>query len=97
LAVTIDNASDNNIFMGTLNKKFQESVTEIFNTDSIFHIFYLIYVIQLAVKIMMGRLKIEAKNDSKEINWEGDKVAEKIKKATGIARILDNVTINVTI
>jgi hypothetical protein len=40
---------------------------------------------------MMGRLKIEPKNDLIKINWEGDKAAEEIKKATGIARTLTKV------
>jgi hypothetical protein len=40
---------------------------------------------------MMGRLKIESKNNLMEINWEGDKVAEEIKKAIGIARILAKI------
>jgi hypothetical protein len=40
---------------------------------------------------MMGRLKIEPKNDLMEVNWEGDKAAEEIKKATGIARTLAKV------
>jgi hypothetical protein len=88
LAVTIDNASNNNIFVGIFNKKFRKSVTEIFNINLIFHVFCLIHIIQLAVKIMMGRLKIELKNNSMEVNWEGDKAAEEIKKATGITRIL---------
>jgi hypothetical protein len=37
---------------------------------------------------MMERLKIEIKNDSKKINWEGDKAVEEIKKAREIAKIL---------
>jgi hypothetical protein len=91
LAVTIDNVFNNNIFMGILNKEFRKSVTEIFNIDSIFYIPYLVHVIQLAVKIIMGRFKIEPKNNLMEINWEGDKIAEEIKKAIGIARILAKI------
>jgi hypothetical protein len=91
LAVTIDNVFNNNTFVGTFNQEFRKSITEIFHIDSIFHIPCLAYVIQLAVKIMMGRLKIEAKNDSKKINWEGDKGTEEIKKAIGIARILAKI------
>jgi hypothetical protein len=89
--VTTDNASNNNTFIGTLNKEFRKSITEIFDTDSILHIPYLAYIIQLAAKIIMGRFKIESKNDLMEINWEGDKVAEEIKKATGIIRILAKI------
>jgi hypothetical protein len=54
LAVTIDNASNNNTLMGTLNKELRKSVTEVFGTDSILHIPYLTHVIQLAVKVMIG-------------------------------------------
>jgi hypothetical protein len=68
LVVTIDNAFNNNIFIGIFNKELRKSVTEIFSTDLIFHIFYLAYIIQLAVKIMMGRFKIELKNNSIEVN-----------------------------
>jgi hypothetical protein len=54
LAVTTDNASNNNTFVGTFNKELRKSVTEVFGIDLIFHIFCLVYVIQLAVKVMMG-------------------------------------------
>jgi hypothetical protein len=91
LAVTIDNAFNNNTLIGILNKEFRKSVTEIFNIDLIFHIFCLAYVIQLAVKIMMGRFKIESKNNSMKVNWEKDKAAEEIKKATEIAKILAKI------
>jgi hypothetical protein len=91
LAVATDNASNNNTLVGILNKEFRKSITEIFNIDSIFHILCLIYIIQLAAKIMIGRFKIEPKNNSIKINWKGDKIAEEIKKATEIARILAKV------
>jgi hypothetical protein len=91
LAVTTDNASNNNMFMGILNKEFRKSVTEIFGIDSIFYILCLVYVIQLTVKVMMGWFKIESKNDLMEVNWEGDKVAEEIKKAIRIVRILAKI------
>jgi hypothetical protein len=68
LIMTTDNASNNNIFIGILNKEFRKSVTEIFNTDSILHILYLAHIIQLAAKTMMGRFKIEPKNNSMKIN-----------------------------
>jgi hypothetical protein len=87
LTMTTDNASNNNTFIRILNKEFRKLVTEIFDTDSILYIPYLTYVIQLAAKIIIGRLKIELKNDLMKINWEEDKVAEKIKKATEITKI----------
>jgi hypothetical protein len=40
---------------------------------------------------MIGRLKIEAKNDSKKVNWEGDKVIEEIRKAKRIAKTLAKI------
>jgi hypothetical protein len=40
---------------------------------------------------MMGRFKIESKNNSMKVNWEEDKVAEEIKKAIEIIRILAKV------
>jgi hypothetical protein len=91
LVVTINNVSNNNTFIRILNKKFRKLVTEIFNTDSIFHILYLAYIIQLAVKIIMGRFKIEPKNNSIKINWEEDKAAEEIKKAIKIVKILAKI------
>jgi hypothetical protein len=45
LVVTINNVFNNNIFMRILNKEFRKSVTEIFNTNSILYIPYLIHVI----------------------------------------------------
>jgi hypothetical protein len=87
----IDNASNNNTFIRILNKEFRKSITEIFDIDLILYILYLVYIIQLAVKIMMGRFKIELKNNLIEVNWEGDKAAEEIKKATEIVRILIKV------
>jgi hypothetical protein len=89
--VTTDNASNNNTLIGTLNKEFRKSVTEIFDIDSIFHIPYLAHVIQLTEKTMIERFKIESKNNSIEVNWEGDKAAEEIKKATEIARTLAKI------
>jgi hypothetical protein len=91
LAMIINNVSNNNTFMRTLNKKFRKSVTKIFNTDSILHIPCLTYVIQLAAKAIMRRFKIEPKNNSIKINWEGDKAAEEIKKATEITKILAKI------
>jgi hypothetical protein len=91
LAVTTDNASNNNIFMRILNKELRKSVTEIFNINSILHIPYLAYVIQLAAKIIIGRLKIESKNNSIKINWEKNKTAEEIKKTTEIAKTLTKI------
>jgi hypothetical protein len=88
LAVTIDNVSNNNTFVRTLNKEFRKSVTEVFSIDLIFHIPYLTHVIQLTVKAIMERFEIESKNNSMEINWERDKSAEEIKKAIEIARTL---------
>jgi hypothetical protein len=88
LAVTIDNVSNNNTLIRILNKKLRKSVTEIFNINLIFHILYLAHIIQLAVKIMIGRLKIEPKNNLMEVNWEKNKAAEEIKKATEIISIL---------
>jgi hypothetical protein len=79
LAMKIDNASNNNIFIEILNKEFRKSITEIFNINLIFHILYLAYIIQLTVKIMIGRLKIESKNNLMKINWERDKIAENQK------------------
>jgi hypothetical protein len=90
LAVTMDNASNNNTLIRIFNKEFRKLVTE-FDINSIFYISYLVYVIQLAVKIMMGRFKIEPKNNLIKVNWEGDKAAEEIKKAIRIARILIKV------
>jgi hypothetical protein len=90
LAVTMDNASNNNTLIRIFNKEFRKLVTE-FDINSIFYISYLVYVIQLAVKIMIGRFKIELKNNSIEVNWQGDKVAEKIKKAIRIARTLAKI------
>jgi uncharacterized membrane protein len=91
LVVTIDNVSNNNKFIKFFNQKFRSSITEIFGINLILYIFCLIYVIQLVVKIMMGRLNIEIKNDSKEVNWERNKIAEEIKKAIGIARTLAKI------
>jgi hypothetical protein len=88
LAITTDNAFNNNTFIEILNKEFRKSITEIFNIDSIFHIPYLAHVIQLAAKTIIGRLKIELKNNSIKINWEENKAAEEIKKTIGIIRIL---------
>jgi hypothetical protein len=39
----------------------------------------------------MGRFKIELKNDSMKVNWEENKAAEEIKKATEIARTLAKI------
>jgi hypothetical protein len=78
LIVTINNAFNNNTLMENFNRKFRKLVTEIIDKNSIISIFCLIYVIQLAVKIMMGRLNIEIKNNSKKVNWESDKVIEEI-------------------
>jgi hypothetical protein len=64
---------------------------EVFGTDSILYIPYLVYIIQLTAKVIIKRLKIESKNNSMKINWEENKVAEEIKKATGIARILAKI------
>jgi hypothetical protein len=89
--MTIENASNNNTFVGILNKEFRKSITEVFDINSIFHIFYLTYVIQLTAKAMMGRFKIEPKNNSIKVNWKKNKIAEKIKKATEIARILAKI------
>jgi hypothetical protein len=54
--------------MGILNKEFRKSITEIFDTDLILHIPYLAHIIQLTAKTMMGRLKIESKNNSIKVN-----------------------------
>jgi hypothetical protein len=91
LAVTTDNVFNNNTLIGTLNKELRKSVTEIFDINLILHILYLAYVIQLIVKTMMERFKIESKNNSIKVNWEGNKVAEEIKKTTEISRILAKV------
>jgi hypothetical protein len=68
LAITINNASNNNILVKNLNHEFRKSVTEIFSENSVIHISYLAYIIQLTAKIMMERFKIEAKNYSKKVN-----------------------------
>jgi hypothetical protein len=81
LAITTDNASNNNTLIRILNKKFRKSITENFNTDSILHILYLTYIIQLAVKTIIRRFKIESKNNSIKHNWKKYKIAEKIKKS----------------
>jgi hypothetical protein len=75
----------------SFNKKFRKSVTEIFNTNSILYLFYLTHVIQLAAKIIMGRFKIESKNNSKKVNRKKDKAAEEIKKAIEIVKILAKI------
>jgi hypothetical protein len=51
----------------------------------------LTHIIQLAAKIMMERFKIEPKNNSIKINWERNKTAEEIKKATEIVKILAKI------
>jgi hypothetical protein len=68
LAVTINNAFNNNTFIGIFNKEFRKSVTEVFDTNLILYIFYLAHVIQLVAKIIMRRFKIESKNNSMKIN-----------------------------
>jgi hypothetical protein len=91
LAVTINNAFNNNTFMENLNQKFRKSITEIFGGNSVVHIPYLTHIIQLTAKIIMGRLKIEIKNNSKKVNWEGDKAVKEIKKAKEIAKTLAKI------
>jgi hypothetical protein len=78
LAITTNNASNNNTFVKNLNQKFRKSVIEIFNRNSVIYIFYLIYVIQLTVKIIMGRFNIEIKDNLKKVNWKSDKAVEEI-------------------
>jgi hypothetical protein len=78
LAVTINNVFNNNTLVENFNQKFRKSITEVFDGNSVIYIFYLAHVIQLAVKIMMGRLNIEIKDNLKKVNWEGDKIVEKI-------------------
>jgi hypothetical protein len=68
IAVTINNAFNNNTLIENLNQEFRKSVTEVFGGNPVVYVPYLVYVIQLAAKIMMGRFKIEIKNDSKKVN-----------------------------
>jgi hypothetical protein len=75
LAITTDNAFNNNKLIENLNQKLRKSITEVFDGNPVVYIFYLAHIIQLAAKAMMGRLKIEVK-----IIQKRSKRREKLRK-----------------
>jgi hypothetical protein len=90
LLITINNASNNNTLLNTLNQELKKSVDEIFSTD-IIRIPCLAHVIQLCVKVLMKTLKIDPKDESKKAGPVNDKPTKNIDKAREIRKTLAKV------
>lgn len=84
LAVTTDNASNN----GTLIENIQESLQslELPNHIPYAQIPCLAHVIQLSLKALLGKVEANPKNDTEQIEWNGEK-----DDSTEIVRTLNKV------
>ena len=90
LAVTTDNASNNDTLMRALNQELDKSVEDVFAPE-VARIPCLAHVIQLSVKALMKELDIDAKNETTELGPADDKSTEDIRKARGIGKALAKV------
>jgi hypothetical protein len=86
LAITTDNASNN----GTLTKELQQALSMVnFNARG-GHISCLAHVLQLSLKELLGKIRIEPKNDDVDTTWREEDLNE-LDEAEGISKTLGKV------
>jgi hypothetical protein len=67
LAITTDNASNNNTLVNFINEAIQS--LELSDCSTIIRVPYIEHVIQLSLKDLLGRLKANPKNEMAETEW----------------------------
>ena len=83
MAITTDNASNNKTLISSLQEAYPET--------SIPQVPYIAHVIQLSLKQLHGKIRVDPKNDNIELVWSEDLQKHKISQMTGIARTLQKV------
>ncbi|KAJ5814467.1 uncharacterized protein N7503_001217 [Penicillium pulvis] len=87
IAITTDNTSNNKTLISSLQELLQEAYPE----TSIPRVPYIAYMIQLSLKQLHGKIRVDPKNDNIELVWSKDLQKHKISQMTGIARTLQKV------
>jgi hypothetical protein len=72
LAVTTDNASNNNTMMSSIQESLQS--LELNNGSTIVRVPCIAHVIQLSLNDLLGKMKAIPKNESAEMDWSDDRV-----------------------
>jgi hypothetical protein len=72
LAVTADNASNNNTMMSSVQDSIQS--LELNNNSSIIRVPCIAHIIQLSLKDLLGQMKANPKNEMAEMQWSDDRI-----------------------
>lgn len=79
VSITTDNASNNGTMMDQLNGYLDEALSNGQLLDNtIQHIPCLAHIIQLALKALLGKLRLRPTNDEFILNWEGEQQLEEL-------------------
>lgn len=72
LAITTDNASNNNTLVSSIQESIQS--LELNNNTTIIQVPCIAHVIQLSLKDLLGQMKANPKNDTSEMDWSEARV-----------------------
>jgi hypothetical protein len=72
LAVTTDNAANNNTMISSIQESLQS--LELNNGSTIVRVPCIAHVIQLSLNDLLGKMKANPKNESTEMEWSDDRV-----------------------
>jgi len=70
LTVTTDNVSNNSMLLESIQDSLQ--ALELPNQTPILRILYIVYIIQLSLKKLLGQIEANPKNDREEIEFTGE-------------------------
>ncbi|EED14179.1 hypothetical protein TSTA_103980 [Talaromyces stipitatus ATCC 10500] len=72
LAITTDNASNNNTMISSIQESIQS--LELNNNSNIIRVPCIAHVIQLSLKDLLGQMKANPKNEMVEMQWSEDRI-----------------------
>jgi hypothetical protein len=97
MAITTDNTGNNHTMMASLQQELREELDDPGVKEAAFpevvsdlirsqvHIPCLAHVLQLSCKALLSKLKVDAKNDSIDSNWDNTRDSEFVEKGIGLA------------
>ena len=80
LSITTDNASNNSTLIKELNSYINEAIEKGFLNGRITHIPCLAHVLQLALKALLGKIRLAPKNETLFAVWKADQELSELEK-----------------
>ena len=80
LSITTDNASNNGTLIKELNSYINEAMAKGFFNGKITHIPCLAHVLQLALKALLGKIRLAPKNETLVAVWKADQELDELER-----------------